>query len=227
MRWHGAGRMAISMMTLTLLSAGSCQPATAADTSPGMLDLKIILLDLDDHPTDGKVIVGMQFWSGGKVVQVSTSDIAMCDGVTLTQNALLGNAYAERVPLRAPGQNYHFSYQHSGTTVTVDLVAPARPSITTPTPNASVPRTATVTVTYPTGAGAAVTVTTRTGAGSTTHAEKPDNGTYGSIDLTAAPASSGSVALSRIFRPVISGTAFRSAVGEMTTMSADVPVTWT
>jgi hypothetical protein len=169
----------------------------------------------------------MQFLSGGQAAQVGANDIAMCDGVKLTQNVLVGNAYAERVPLRSPGQKYHFTYQHNGTTVAVDVVAPSRPSITTPTANASIPRSANVAVTYPTGGGVAVTVTTTTGAGSTRLAEKPDTGVYANIDVSTAPPGAGGVALSRIFRPILSGTAFKSAVADVTTMSDRVPVTWT
>lgn len=208
------------------MTGGSCEPATPSDTSPGALDLKVIILDLEANPSDGKVIVGMQFSSGGKAANVGTN-VATCDGVNLTQNVLLGNAYAERVPLRAPGQLYHFTYQHGGTTVTVDVPAPARPTVTSPAPNAQVPRSTTFTVTYPPGSGAAVIVGTNSTKGYNEHGEQPDTGTYGNIDVTGATAGAGSVALKRIFRPVLTGTAFKSAVAEVTTMSGRVPITWT
>lgn len=217
--------MAVSA-ALMVVSGGSCDPVTPSDTSPGALDLKVIILDLEPNPTDGKVIVGMQFLSGGKPANVGTN-VATCDGVNLTQNVLIGNAYAERVPLRAPGQLYHFTYQHGGTTVAVDVPAPARPTLTSPAPNAQVPRSTTFTVTYPPGGAAAVVVSTSSAQGSNEHGEQPDNGTYGNVDMTGAAAGAGSVALKRIFRPVLTGTAFRSATAEVTTMSGRVPVTWT
>lgn len=224
MRWRMLGTT-LTAAVLVTAGAGACTPPTAADTSPGALDLKVIVLDLTPTPSDGKVIVGMQFLSGGQVVQVGVN-VSTCDGVTLTQNALIGNAYAGRVPLRAPGASYHCAYQHGGTTTTVDVPAPARPTITSPAPNAQVVRGAAVTVTYPIGGGAAVVVGTTTTNGYTEHAEQPDNGTYGGLDMTAQPAGPGTVALKRIFRPTFSGTGFRSATGDISTKSGDVPVVW-
>lgn len=219
------GRLAALLLALVLVSGGSCDPVTPPDTSPGALDLKVIILDLTPTPSDGKVIVGMQFMSGGQVANVGTN-VATCDGVNLTQNALLGNAYAERVPLRAPGQQYHFAYQHGGTTVTVDVPAPARPTITSPAPNAQVARSTTFTVTYPPGSGAAVIVSTDSSQGSNEHGEQPDTGTYGNINTTGVAAGAGSVALKRVFRQTLAGTAFKSATSEVTTMSGRVPITW-
>lgn len=226
MRWRTLGTALIGLAALIVAGGGSCTPATASDTSPGALDVKAIVLDLTPTPTDGKVIVGMQFLSGGIVVQVGTN-VATCDGVTLTQNALIGNAYAARVPLKSPGQSYHFAYQYNGTTTTLDVPAPARPTITSPAPNAQVARTAAVTITYPPGGGAAVIVGTTTANGYTEHGEQPDSGTYGNVDMTAQPVGAGSVGLKRIFRPTFTGTGFKSAVGDISTKSADVAVTWT
>jgi hypothetical protein len=224
MRWQALGTTIIGLAALVV--ATSCEAPVATDTSPGALDVKLIVLDLEPTPSDGKVIVGIQFFSSGNVVQVGTG-VANCDGVNLTPNALLGNAYAERVPLRSPGQAYHFAYKHGSTTTTVDVPAPTRPTITSPSPNQPVARTATVSVTYPPGGGAAVIVGTSTTNGYTEHGEQQDNGTYSNVDMTAQPAGAGSVKLKRIFRSTFSGTAFKSAVGEVTTGSAHVSVVWT
>ena len=210
-----------------MLAAGSCEPETAKDTSPGALDVKLIVLDLEAQPSDGKVIVGIQFLSGGSVVDVGSGDIALCDGVTLTRNALLGQAYAGRVPLRPAGQSYRFEYKRGSTTTTVDLPAPARPTLTSPAPGSTLARTMPLQVTYPAGGGAAVIVSTSSPAGSNDHGERPDNGSYGPVDVSAFQAGTGHVALKRVFRPQLSGTTFRSAVGDLTTMSARAPVTWT
>jgi hypothetical protein len=227
MRWQALRTTTIiGLAALFDTSCQSCQAPVATDTSPGALDVKLIVLDLEPTPSDGKVIVGMQFFSNGNIVQVGTG-VANCDGVNLTLNPLIGNAYAERVPLLSPGLSYHFAYIYGSTTTTVDVPAPPRPTITSPAPNQSVARTATVSVTYPPGGGAAVIVGTTTTDGYTEHAEQPDNGTYSNVDMTAEPAGAGSVKLKRIFRPTFSGTAFKSAVGEVTTASADVPVVWT
>src|SRR6266513_4618703 len=104
------------LLTVTLLRFAiysSCNDpwVTPADTSAGALDVKASVIDIPNS-SDGKNIVVMQFFSGGKTVKFAAGETVSCNGVPLHLNGLLFG-YAERVLIVPVGGNYHFVYTRS------------------------------------------------------------------------------------------------------------------
>jgi len=217
------------LLTITLFALslyGSCNNpwVTPADTSAGALDVKASVIDLPGS-SDGKNVVVMQFFSGGKPVKFAGGETVTCNGVTLTLNELLFG-YAERVPIVPVGGTYHFVYTRSGTPTSLDLTVPARVVFTSPTAGATVTRNSNSTINYVADGGSGINASGSGPAGNLNrNVFQPDNGTYTGLDTTSFGAGAGELSLERRFEGAISGTAFHSASRQYDSWSS-INVTW-
>src|SRR5262245_31525995 len=104
-------RRLLALAFVSTAALAACGPPAVVTGPSSGLTTTVNILDVTETPSDGKVIAVMQFFQGGKVVQIGDATMT-CNGVTLTYNGLL-SGYAERVPLVATGGTYTFRHTRS------------------------------------------------------------------------------------------------------------------
>ena len=213
-------------LTISFLWAGcsGCQSPVTVSAPASNLDVNFSISDITEAPSDGKVIVVMQFLQSGNVVQLASDATTSCNGVALTYNGLLfGNA--ARVPLVPGGGVYAFSYSRSAVITNVSITVPPRPVFSSPTVNgATITRTNSLTIHYVSGTGTAVFG----GASDGTHNlnnSQPDNGTFVGLDVSGFNTGAGSLSIQRELQNPITGTGFHSAT-EKFYITKEAAVTW-
>jgi hypothetical protein len=220
------GRLVPLVVLSGLLAAlPACHPPAIVDLPASGLDVTITVLDVTPTPSDGKVIVAAQFFSGGKVVQLGSAAAVTCNGIALLWNGLL-SAHAERVPLVAVGGTYTVRHVRAAVTATATLVVPPRPVISLPLAGATVTRSANVMVTYVPASSAGVRASASDGSTASGGNVEPDNGNYTGLNASSLKAGPGTIGLTREITGTLTGTGFNSAKTSYTVGSLDIPVSW-
>ncbi len=201
-----------------------CQSPSAVDAPASNLDVKFNVLDISEIPSDGKVIVVVQYSQGGNAVKVASNATTSCNGITLTYNDLLFG-YAERVPQVAVGGNYNFRHTRTGVNTDVSVPVPPRPVFASPTvAGSTLARTNNFTIRYATGTGTSV----RGDASDATNSKnntQPDDGTHDGLDVSGFVAGPGTLSITRVLENPISGTGFLSAEKKFET-NKTINITW-
>lgn len=206
--------------------ASDCPPPGRVDVPASDLRLSILILDSEQSPPDGKVLVGVQFFHNNDYVELGGPTIA-CNGVPLPVSGL---GYLARVPIQSVGGAYTFVYTRNGTPTSLAVTVPARPAITSPTAGATVARSANYTIMYTAGTAPEVTGNAfgpKAGSGtiSVTGGTQPDDGSYDGLNTLGFDAGTGFVTISRKTTSSPSGTGFQSVEVKYTSGSR-VAVTW-
>jgi hypothetical protein len=209
----------------------SCKPPPVVDVPASDLKVKIVVTDFEPNPSDGKVIVAVQFFQNGKYVKLKSDVEVKCNGAILSYETLGGLAYADRVQLMPAGGSYLKEHIRQGVTTTVSLPVPPRPEILSPAPNETLARTADVEILYAAGSGDHVTGRahgTKAGSGSvsTTAGDQPDNGTYSGLDATGFDPGPGSLSLARLLTNTYTGGNNFSSVESEYNSGSKVNITW-
>lgn len=204
------------------LSFSTCKPPATVDKPASELDLKVFVIDTDATPSDGKVPVVMQFYVGGKYVELSGSASLSCNGVALTDRGL---GYGERVTMVAPGGTYTFRHSRGGVNTTVSVTVPSRPVFISPTEGASVARSSSLTITYVAGSGSGVRGSAGDSSMGKSGSLQVDDGSYSGFNVSDLSAGPGRLGLTREFEGTVSGTGFASVQTEYSCGSG-IHVTW-
>lgn len=201
-----------------------CQSPSTVDAPASNLDVKFNVLDISETPSDGKVIVVVQYSQGGTAVKVASNATTSCNGVTLTYNDLLFG-YAERVPQVAVGGNYNFRHSRTGVNTDVSVPVPPRPVFAAPTvAGSTLARTNNFTIHYVAGTGTSI----RGNASDPTNSKnntQPDDGTHDGLDVSGFNAGTGTLGITRVLENPISGTGFLSAAKKFET-NKTINITW-
>ncbi|HMK39767.1 MAG TPA: hypothetical protein VK569_10525 [Bacteroidota bacterium] len=227
-RRFGSGIVGFLVMILSLSFWGAgcsgCQNPSTVSAPASQVDVILSVSDISETPSDGKVLVVMQFQQNGTVVQLASDASTSCNGVALTYNGLVfGNA--GRVPLVAAGGTYAFTHIRSGVTTNVSITVPPRPVFSPPTVDgATIMRTSSLTIHYVAGTGVAVFG----GASDGTHDlnnSQPDNGTFTGLNVSGFNAGPGTLSIQRELQFPVTGTGFHSAT-ERFYITKTAAVTW-
>ncbi len=226
---HQVSRILFSGLMVVLLGAwlagcSGCQSPGVVDVPASNIDVKISVLDIAEVPSDGKVIVVMQFFQGGTVVQVSSNVALTCNGVALTWNALL-SGHAERVPIQPVGGTYVCQYSRGGVNTTASVTVPPRPVFVTPTiAGATLARNNNFTIHYAAGTGTSVRGDASDGPNSKNNSQ-PDDGTHDGLDVSGFSAGPGTLSVTRVLEGTLTGTGFLSAKTHYDT-NKQINITW-
>jgi len=224
-RFAANGRVLVVVL-VCWLSLARCKPTPVVDLPASDLDAKIVIGDADPMPSDGKVLVGVQFFHNGQYVQLGGSATVKCNGTVLPFSAL---GYLARVPIVPVGGGYTFVHTRGSVTSSIPVTVPPRPVILSPANGATVTRSAGVTITYTADGGSDVTGGASGNNGSSAVAmsgnAQPDNGTYTGLNTASFVPGAGSVDLTRKLASTPSGTGFNSVSVQYSTGSK-VNVTW-
>ena len=217
-------RTILFLFSLMLAGCNNCQPPAVVDEPASNVDVKLIVLDISETPSDGKVIVAMQFTQNNKVVEISSNVTLTCNGVALPWNGLM-LSHAERVPLQPVGGTYVFRYLRNGVSTRVTVTVPSRPVFTVPTiAGAILARTNNFTIHYLPAGGTSV----RGDASDDTHSlnnSQPDDGTFDGLDVSGFNAGPGTLSIDRTLENNLSGTGFHTAKTQYNT-SKTINITW-
>jgi hypothetical protein len=201
-----------------------CQAPPIIDAPASSLDLTVSVLDIDETPSDGKVIVVMQFFQGGKVVQLASNISLSCNGVPLTWNGLVGG-HAERIPIQGVGGTYMCLFSRGGTNNSATVTVPPRPVFSAPTiAGALLSRTSNFTIHYVAGTGTSVRGNA-SDASTSTNNSQPDDGTHDGLDVSGFAPGPGTLSITRTLEGVLSGTGFLSAKSHYDT-NKQATITW-
>lgn len=206
-----------------MVAFSACQPPATVDEPASALAVKLTVIDTEATPSDGKVPVVMQFFSGGKYVKLAGSAAVTCNGVTLTDH---GIGFAERVPIQPPGGVYTFQHSRGGVNTTVSIMAPPRPVITSPTAGATVARTNNLTISYVAGSGSGIRGSAGDASTGKSGNVQPDNGAYTGLDVSTFQAGAGRVGITREFENIHSGGSGFASVESKYSSGSDINVTW-
>jgi hypothetical protein len=218
--------LALLAFTLPLWLSGcsGCNPPPTVSAAASTLDVNFAVSDITETPSDGKVIVVMQFLQNGSLVQLGTDATVACNGVALTYNALM-SGHAARVPLVATGGTYTFTHTRSAVTTTVTITVPPRPVFVAPTvAGATLARTNNFTIHYVAGTGVAVTGYASDGTHDLNNSQ-PDNGAFTGLDVSGFTAGPGSLSIQRQLQIPLAATGFHSA-NEKFFITKSAAVTW-
>jgi hypothetical protein len=217
------GVMAV-MLCLTLAGCSGCQQPSVVDAPASALDVKISVLDIAEVPSDGKVIVVMQFFQGSSTVEMASNISVRCNGVTLHWNGLMFG-HAERIPIQPVGGTYSCTFTRGGVTTTANVTVPARPVFSSPTlSGAMLARSSTFSIHYIPGGGTSV----RGGANDASNAannSQPDDGSHDGLDVSAFIPGPGTLSITRTLEGALSGTGFASAKTKYDT-NTTIAITW-
>jgi hypothetical protein len=217
----GSGSVGL-LCGLGALLVAACPPSPVADAPASSLAVRVLVVDTQQNPPDGKAPIVVQFLYNGQVVELASSTNVTCNGIAMSWNGL---GYAERVPLVTPGGSYACSHIRAGVTTTVSVTAQPRPGITSPAQGATLSRATPLTVTYAPGGGTGVRAGAGDGSTGLSGNTQPDNGTYTGLNVSTLKAGPGSVDLVRESTPTPSGTGFVSAEAQYSSGFA-ITVTW-
>jgi hypothetical protein len=218
--------MVVVVMLLGLCLAGcsGCQSPSVVDAPASNVDVKISVLDIAEVPSDGKVIVVMQFFQNGNVVEMSSNISLSCNGTALSWNGLLAG-HAERIPIQPVGGTYSCIFSRGGVNTIANVTVPPRPVFAAPTVSgASLTRTSSFTIHYVAGTGTSV----RGDASDATNSKnnsQPDDGTHDGLDVSGFAAGPGTLSITRTLEGILSGTGFLSAKSHYET-NKQITITW-
>lgn len=212
------------VLCFSLAGCSGCQQPSVVDAPASALDVKIAVLDIAEVPSDGKVVVVMQFFQGSSTVELASSITVRCNGVVLPWNGLMFG-HAERVPIQPLGGTYSFTFTRGGVTTTANVTVPARPVFSSPTLSGTMlARSSTFSIHYVPGAGTSV----RGGANDATNAvnnSQPDDGTHDGLDVSAFVPGPGTLSITRTLEGALTGTGFASVKTKYDT-NTTIAITW-
>jgi hypothetical protein len=212
------------VLCLILAGCTGCQQPTTVDAAASALDVKISVLDVAEVPSDGKVIVVMQFFQGSSTVEMASNITLKCNGVALPWNGLMFG-HAERIPIQPVGGTYSCTFTRGGLTTTANVTVPPRPVFVAPTiAGASLARSSSFTIRYIAGSGTSV----RGGANDASNAannSQSDDGTHDGLDVSAFVPGPGTLSITRTLEGVLSGTGFASAKTKYDT-NKTIAISW-
>lgn len=222
-RSYMAALMAV-VLGVSLAGCSGCQQPSVVDAPASALDVKISVLDIAEVPSDGKVIVVMQFFQGSSTVQMASSITLRCNGVALPWNGLVFG-HAERIPIQPVGGTYACTFTRGGVTTTATVVVPPRPVFLAPTVAGTfLARSSNFTIHYVAGIGTSI----RGGANDATNAvnnSQPDDGTHDGLDVSGFVPGPGTLSITRTLEGALAGTGFSSARTKYDTNST-IAITW-
>jgi hypothetical protein len=214
----------VSLLGMCLAGCTGCNSPSVVDVPASNVDVKISVLDVTEAPSDGKVIVVMQFFQNGNVVQMSPSIGLSCNGVALTWNGLL-SGHAERIPIQPVGGTYSCLFSRGAVNTSANVAVPPRPVFVSPTVSgAGLARTSSFTIHYVPGSGTSV----RGNASDATNSKnnsQPDDGTHDGLDVSGFAAGPGTLSVTRTLEGILSGTGFLSATTHYDT-NKQISITW-
>jgi hypothetical protein len=202
-----------SLASLAATTA-ACNPPPVVDVAPSSLDAKVSIIDTDPTPSDHKIIVAVQFFTGGNFVQLAGNSTVACNGTALPWNGL---GYMARVPIMGSGSSYVIQFTRNGSTTQFSVPVQARPVITSPAAGATVTRSSNLVIAYQPGGSSTVTgvrggASGRQGSSgtSTSGNDQPDDGTYEGLNVSSFDAGSGSLDLTKHLTPTPSSSSFHA-----------------
>jgi hypothetical protein len=214
----------VLVLCLSLAGCSGCQQPAVLDAAASALNVTVSVLDIAEVPSDGKVIVVMQFFQGGGALEMASTITLKCNGVTLPWNGLMFG-HAERVPIQPVGGTYSFTFTRGGVTTTANVTVPARPVFSSPTlSGAMLARSSTFSIHYVPGAGTSI----RGGANDASHAannSQPDDGIHDGLDVSAFVPGPGTLSITRTLEGALTGTGFASAKTKYDT-NKTIAITW-
>ncbi len=214
----------VLVLCFGLAGCSGCQQPTVVDAPASALDVKISVLDIAEAPSDGKVIVVMQFFQGSSTVELASTITVKCNGVVLPWNGLMFG-HAERIPIQPFGGTYTCTFTRGGVTTTANVTVPARPIFSSPTlSGALLARSTTFSIHYIPGGGTSV----RGGANDASNAannSQPDDGIHDGLDVSAFVPGPGTLSITRTLEGALSGTGFASAKTKYDT-NTTIAITW-
>lgn len=188
---------------------------------PENLEIQARFVD-SDGSSDGKVVVAVQFFQKGKLVELTSGATIRCNDTELAHTSL---AYGGRVDAVAPGGTYQVSHQlPDGELTTLKVPAPPRPQITSPVAGAQLARNSEQVIVFATGGGA-VMATAVGPAGTAMGTLTPDARGMTSVNPSAVGAGNGSLILTRELEGGVDGTGFASA-SFIYSIEKKLPVVW-
>jgi hypothetical protein len=211
----------ITLAAVVLLASNACNPPPVVDLPGSSLVAKATVIDTEANPSDGKVPIGMQFFSNGTFVELAANATISCNGTVLPWNGL---GYLARVPVVAPGSTYVCTHVRLGVTSTLVVTVPARPVILSPAAGASVSRSASLAVTYVPDGGTGIRPSAGDGSTGLGGNVQPDSGSS-SIDASSLKPGPGSIGVVREFTFTSAGGGFQSAT-IVYSSGSDIDVTW-
>jgi hypothetical protein len=223
-RSHARVGTRLSMLVFVALLAGCTNdPAPVVDASATDLDVKIAVVESTD---EAKTLIILQFLQNGHIVQVKAH--VSCDGFKLDWNGLF---YGARIPKVAGRKHYGCLYTHPTGLDVVNVDYRDPPTVTSPTPGATVTRTSAYSVAYSAGSATEVRGSARDIANPDHSVNgvpdaQPDDGSFDAIDTRTLQPGPGFVSVARTYTgsPALSN--FNSATYEYTT-GTTVSVSWT
>lgn len=211
-------------LCVSLAGCSGCQPPSTVDAPASALEVKVSVLDIAEVPSDGKVIVVMQFFQGGSVVELASSITLRCNGIPLPWNGLVAG-HAERIPIQPVGGTYTCTFTRGLTTNTVAVTVPARPVFSAPTvAGATLARSGSFTIRYVPGTGTSVRGSASDASNSANNSQ-PDDGTHDGLDVSAFSAGPGTLSITRTLEWAVTGTGFGAASVKYDT-NKQIAITW-
>jgi hypothetical protein len=214
----------VLVLGMCVAGCSGCQAPTTVDAPASAVNVKISVLDIAETPSDGKVIVVMQFLQSGTVVEMASNITLSCNGTSLPWNGLLGG-HAERVPIQPVGGTYSCVFSRGGVNTTANVPVPPRPVFAPPTvAGALLGRTNSFTIHYVAGSGTSV----RGNASDATNSKndsQPDDGTHDGLDVSGFAAGPGMLSITRTLEGILTGTGFLSATTHYDT-NKQIVITW-
>jgi hypothetical protein len=203
------------------VNGGGVDP-TAVDVPAAELSIEPSIIDADPAPSDGKVPLVVQVFHGNEFVKLGGSATLMCNGTPLSWSGL---GYAMQIPLPVAGDSLTFSHARGGMTTQFTIKVPPRPTLTSPAAGAMLNRTSSLGVGYVPATSAGVRAVASDSLVGVSGSEGSETGTA-YVDVSMLHAGKGTVAITRRYLSVPSGTGFKSVTATYTITSADTAVTW-
>ena len=195
---------------------------TVVDLPASQLAIEPQIIDDDPSPSDGMMPVVVQFFRGNEFVKLAGNVALTCNDTPLLWTGL---GYGARIPIPAAGASLVFGHVRAGTTAQLTIKVPPRPVMVSPAAGTTLSRGTNLAIGYQPSSSAGVRPTASDGVIGVGGSEQADNGTA-YLDVTGLRAGGGTIALSRRFLSVPTGTGFASVVANYTITSATTQVTW-
>lgn len=208
-------------LALLLMLCSSCTNTSFTGDPPENLEIQAHFVD-SEEPTDGKILVAVQFFQKAKFVDLTSGATIRCNGTELTHTPL---GYTGRVTAVAAGGTYEVAHELSGERTLLRVTAPARPVITSPVAGAQLSRTAELVIQFTAGGGSSVQAMAIGPAGSVMGESTPDRAGMTKVTATTVGAGNGSLVLTREIEGGVDGTGFAGA-SFVYAVEKRLPVVW-
>ena len=218
----------MSLLTVVAAAAvGGCMGSNASDPTvvdlpASQLSIEPQIIDDDPAPSDGMLPVVVQFFRGNEFVQLAGNVALTCNDTPLLWT---GIGYGARIPVPEAGTSLVFGHVRAGTTAKLTIKVPPRPVMVSPAEGSMLSRSANLPIRYEPAASAGIRPSASDGVIGVGGSEQGDSGTA-YLDVSVLHAGGGTIAVSRRFLSVPTGTGFGSVIANYTITSANTQVTW-